>query len=235
MLALRASEARGKANFGWLDSRHSFSFGQYYDPQFMGFRALRVINEDKVLEGSGFPTHGHKDMEIFTLVLDGALAHKDSMGNGTTILPGEVQIMSAGTGIEHSEYNAARQTSHFLQIWILPDRAGITPRYDQKAFPREERRNALKLVLSPDAAEIAREGAILLNQDGRVFLGQLDAGASLTQAADPARHIWVQIVKGTGTINGEAYRGGDGIALWKEEAVTISAETETDFVFFDLK
>lgn len=235
MLALRASEARGKANFGWLDSRHSFSFGQYYDPQFMGFRALRVINEDKVLEGSGFPTHGHKDMEIFTLVLDGALAHKDSMGNGTTILPGEVQIMSAGTGIEHSEYNAARQTSHFLQIWILPDRAGITPRYDQKAFPREERRNALKLVLSPDAAEIAREGAILLNQDGRVFLGQLDAGASLTQAADPARHIWVQIVKGTGTINGEAYRDGDGIALWKEDAVTISAETETDFVFFDLK
>jgi quercetin 2,3-dioxygenase len=235
MLALRASEQRGKADFGWLDSRHTFSFGQYHDPRFMGFRSLRVINEDRVREGSGFPAHGHRDMEIFTLVLDGALAHKDSMGNGTTIRPDEVQIMSAGTGIQHSEYNAAAQTSHFLQIWIEPDRAGIVPRYDQKAFPREARTNALKLVLSPDEAEIAREGAILLNQDARVYLGALEAGASLTQTVDAARHVWVQIVRGTGTVNGEAYRDGDGIALWKEDAVTIAAETATDLVFFDLK
>ncbi len=162
MLDLRASEARGKANFGWLDSRcHSFSFGQYYDPQFMGFRALRVINEDKVLEGSGFPTHGHKDMEIFTLVVDGALAHKDSMGNGTTILPGEVQIMS-GRNRDRAQASITPRgrPSHFLQIWILADRAGITPRYDQKAFPREERRReCAEAGLDPGRRGVARDGA----------------------------------------------------------------------------
>ncbi|MCC6917958.1 MAG: pirin family protein [Alphaproteobacteria bacterium] len=231
MIALRPSEARGHLNFGWLDTHHSFSFGQYHDPAFMGFRSLRVINEDRIAGGAGFPTHPHRDMEIMTLVLDGALAHKDSMGNGATIRPDEVQVMSAGTGVQHSEFNAdAAKPAHILQIWMLPDRAGITPRYDQQAYPRSERLNRLKLVLTPDPAG----DEIKLNQDARIHLGALEAGAAVTHTVPEGRHVWVQVARGTGTANGEAFRDGDGIALSFETAVTIAAETDTDIVLFDM-
>jgi len=231
MIALRPSEARGHLNFGWLDTHHSFSFGQYHDPAFMGFRSLRVINEDRIAGGAGFPTHPHRDMEIMTLVLDGALAHKDSMGNGATIQPDEVQVMSAGTGVQHSEFNAdAGKPAHILQIWMLPDRPGITPRYDQQAYPRSERLNRLKLVLAPDPTG----DEIKLNQDARIYLGALEAGATVTHVVSEGRHVWVQVARGTGTVNGEAFRDGDGLALSFEDAVTIVAETETDIVLFDM-
>lgn len=231
MIALRPSEARGHLNFGWLDTHHSFSFGEYYDPAFMGFRSLRVINEDRIAGGAGFPTHPHRDMEIITLLLDGALAHKDSMGNGATIRPDEVQVMSAGTGVRHSEFNAdASKSAHLLQIWMLPDRQGITPRYDQRAYPRAERLNSLKLVLTPEP----QGDEIVLHQDARIYLGALDAGKSVTHEVGEGRHVWVQVARGTGTVNGQTYRDGDGLALSFENAVTIAAETDTDIVLFDM-
>ncbi len=231
MLALRRSEDRGQADFGWLRAKHSFSFGQYYDPRFMGFRALRVINEDRVAGGGGFPTHGHEDMEIATIVLDGALEHEDSMGNGAVIRPGEVQVMSAGTGVRHSEFNAsATDPVHLLQIWILPEKAGLPPRYDQKAFPREARLNRLETVLSNEPSG----EAIKLWQDASVHLGALEPGRAVTYALKPGRHAWVQIAKGDGKINGEEVRQGDGVAVWKEDAVTIEAASDMDVVLFDL-
>lgn len=232
MLALRSSETRGHVNFGWLDSHHSFSFGEYHDPAFMGFRALRVINEDRVTAGAGFPTHPHRDMEIITLILDGAIAHKDSMGNGATIRPDEVQVMSAGTGIQHSEFNPnAEKGAHFLQIWVLPDRQGITPRYDQKAYPRAERLNQLKLVLTPEPVG----DEIVLHQDARIYLGALEAGRSVTHEIAEGRHAWLQVARGSGTVNGEPFRDGDGVAISFEDKVAITAETDLDVVLFDLK
>lgn len=231
MLSLRPAAQRGHVNFGWLDSHHSFSFGEYYDPRHMGFRSLRVINEDRVTAGAGFPTHPHRDMEIITLILDGAIAHKDSMGNGATIRPDEVQVMSAGTGITHSEYNPdAANGAHFLQIWVIPDRQGITPRYDQKAYPRAERLNQLKLVLTP----APQDDEIVLNQDARIYLGALEAGRSVTHAVEAGRHVWVQVARGTGRVNGQAVTAGDGVALSDIDAVTLTADDSLDVVLFDL-
>ncbi|MCA9678085.1 MAG: pirin family protein, partial [Myxococcales bacterium] len=188
MLNLRRSDERGHAVHGWLDSHHTFSFADYYDPAHMGFRALRVINEDRVAGGTGFGAHPHRDMEILTYVLDGEIAHKDSMGNGSVIRPGELQRMSAGTGVRHSEHNASRTAPlHFLQIWIMPDRAGHPPSYEQRAFPEAERRGALRLVASPDGAD----GSLTIHQDTRLYAGLLDGDEAATLALAAGRHAWV--------------------------------------------
>lgn len=234
MIALRPAEARGHLNFGWLDTHHTFSFGEYYDPAFMGFRSLRVINEDRVTPGAGFPTHPHRDMEIITLILEGAIAHKDSMGNGATIRPDEVQVMSAGSGITHSEFNPnANEGAHFLQIWMLPNRQGITPRYDQRAYPRAERLNMLKLVLTPEPTG----EEIVLHQDARIYLGALEAGKSLTHEVAEGRHVWVQVTRGRGSVNDKAVKAGDGVAISFDSNVTLSAaaDGELDVVLFDMK
>src|SRR5581483_11801666 len=199
--------ARGESRTGWLDSRHTFSFADYWDPAQMGFRALRVINEDRVIPGAGFPTHGHRDMEIVTYVLSGALAHKDSLGNGAVIRPGEVQRMSAGTGILHSEFNASKSEGvHFLQIWIVPDRAGLPPGYEQKTFPPAERHGRLRLVAAPDGAE----GAVTLHQDARLYLAALGAGERVTHAIAKGRGLWLQVARGIVALDGTEMREGDG-------------------------
>ena len=232
MLALRPAEARGHLNFGWLDTHHSFSFGEYHDPAFMGFRSLRVINEDRVTGGAGFPTHPHRDMEIITLILEGAIAHKDSMGTGATIRPDEVQVMSAGTGVTHSEFNPnADQGAHFLQIWMLPNAQGLKPRYDQKAYPRAGRLNVLKLVLTPEP----KGDEIVLHQDARIYLGALDAGRSISHPVGEGRHVWVQVTRGAGSVNGQAVKAGDGVAISFESKIDLAASEDLDVVLFDMK
>jgi quercetin 2,3-dioxygenase len=231
MIRLRPAEARGRANFGWLDSRHSFSFGDYYDPAQMGFRSLRVINEDRVAPGNGFEPHSHRDMEIISYVLEGALEHKDSLGNGTVIRPGEVQRMSAGTGITHSEYNPSQQESvHFLQIWILPDRRGIAPGYEQRAYPADERRGQLRLVASRDG----REGSVTLHQDTDLYSTLLAEGEEIEHRLNTGRHAWLQVVRGGVTANGEWLRAGDGAALSEEEQLKIRGEEPSELLLFDL-
>lgn len=231
MMQIRRSEARGRANFGWLDSRHSFSFGNYYDPAHMGFGPLRVINEDRVVPGGGFPTHGHRDMEILSYVLDGALEHQDSIGTGSVIRPGEVQRMSAGTGIRHSEYNASDQEGvHFLQIWVEPERDGIEPSYEQKAFPETERRNSLRVL----AARDGREGALTLHQDVSLYGSLLDAGHKVVHTLVEGRGAWVQLVRGVVTVNGETLAGGDGAALAATDEVVIEASEDAELLLFDL-
>ncbi len=231
MLTIRPSEARGRAQFGWLDSRHSFSFGQYYDPAHMGFRSLRVINEDEVEPKGGFPPHSHRDMEIISYVLDGTLEHKDSLGNGTIIRPGEVQRMSAGTGITHSEYNPSREAAvHFLQIWILPERKDIAPDYEQRNYPAAERRGRLKLVGSRDG----REGSVTIHQDVALYAGLLDEGDRLTQVLAPQRHAWLQLVRGAVTANGQWLRAGDGVAISGESKIEIVADQAAEILLFDL-
>jgi redox-sensitive bicupin YhaK (pirin superfamily) len=231
MIRLRPAEARGRANFGWLDSRHSFSFGEYYDPAQMGFRSLRVINEDRVAPGSGFEPHSHRDMEIISYVLEGALEHKDSLGNGAVIRPGEVQRMSAGTGITHSEYNSSQQDSvHFLQIWILPDRRGIAPGYEQRAYPAGERRGRLRLVASRDG----REGSVTLHQDTDLYSTLLAEGEEIEHRLNTSRHAWLQVVRGGVTANGEWLRAGDGAALSEEEQLKIRGEEPSELLLFDL-
>src|SRR5215471_7408794 len=193
MITVRRAGERGIANHGWLDSRHSFSFGHYYDPKHMGFGPLRVINEDRVQPGGGFDTHGHRDMEIISYVLEGALAHKDSIGTGSVIRPGDVQVMSAGTGIRHSEFNHSKtEPVHFLQIWIVPDREGIAPRYDQKRFPDEEKRGRLRLVGSSDG----RDGSIVIHQDAELRAAILAAGEGATSALRAGRRAWLQVARG---------------------------------------
>jgi quercetin 2,3-dioxygenase len=232
MIQVRPANDRGVANFGWLDSRHTFSFGDYYDPNHMGFGPLRVINEDRVRGGGGFDTHGHRDMEIISYVLDGALEHKDSIGTGSVIRPGDVQRMSAGTGIRHSEFNHSKQSPvHFLQIWLLPERAGITPGYEQKTFDAADKRGKLRLVASPDG----RNGSVTVHQDAQLYASLLDGGDRVTHALRPARRAWVQVARGEVEVNGETLSAGDGAAISDEREVSITARAaNSEILLFDL-
>jgi redox-sensitive bicupin YhaK (pirin superfamily) len=228
MINIRKAEERSHFNHGWLDTYHTFSFADYYDPNFMGFRDLRVINEDRVQAGRGFGTHGHRDMEIVTYVLDGELAHRDSMGTGSVIRPGEVQRMSAGTGVMHSEMNPSRQSPvHFLQIWILPERAGIVPGYEQKAFPIDERKGRLRLVASHDG----RDGSLTVHQNVDLFAATLN-GAAVSHDFRPDRYGWLQVARGTVDLNGQTLRAGDGAAIEAERKVTLRGDGEV--LLFDL-
>jgi redox-sensitive bicupin YhaK (pirin superfamily) len=231
MIAVRPAEARGRFDFGWLDTRHTFSFGEYHDPQHMGFRALRVINEDRVQPDAGFPPHPHRDMEIVTYILQGAVAHRDSMGNGSVIRPGDVQRMSAGTGVVHSEYNASRdEPLHLLQIWILPERTDLEPEYEQKAFPAGEKRGRLRLLVSPDGAA----GSVRIHQDARLHGSLLDAGQAITHPLAAGRHAWVQVARGALSLNGTALGPGDGAAIRGEPALRFEASADSEFLLFDL-
>jgi quercetin 2,3-dioxygenase len=228
MITIRKAEDRGHFDHGWLDTYHTFSFADYHDPAFMGFRALRVINDDRVQAGRGFGTHGHRDMEIITYVLEGSLSHQDSMGTGSVIKPGEVQRMSAGTGVMHSEKNASDALVHLLQIWILPERHGITPSYEQKAFPAAERDGRLRLVASRDG----RDGSLTIHQDADLYTVTLRDGASVTQDLRPGRYGWAQVARGAVTVNGKPLAAGDGAAIESERYVTIAGDGEV--LLFDL-
>ncbi len=231
MINFRDRGTRGQTRTGWLDSRHSFSFGHYYDPAQMGFRSLRVINEDRVIPGAGFPRHGHRDMEIISYILEGALEHKDSLGNGAVIRPGDVQRMSAGTGIEHSEFNpSAAEPVHFLQIWIMPDRDGLRPGYEQKPFPLEERRGRLRLVAAPDG----QEGAIKVHQDARLYIANLASGERVSHMIENGRGAWVQVARGIAALNGTEMWEGDGAAAEDEAVLKLEAETNAEILLFDL-
>ncbi|AOE39345.1 pirin family protein [Pantoea agglomerans] len=228
MIYVRKAEERGHANHGWLDSWHTFSFASYHDANFMGFSALRVINEDVIDGGQGFGTHPHKDMEILTYVLSGTVEHQDSMGNKEQIPAGEFQIMSAGTGVRHSEYNASEsEPLHLYQIWIIPERTGIEPRYDQRRFPDVQGR---QLVLSPDA----REGSLKVFQDMTLSRWVMAAGEQDNVAIDAGRRIWIQVVKGDVTVNGNAITTSDALAIWDESALTIEASSAAEVLLFDL-
>ena len=231
-MELRPAAARGLANFGWLHSQHSFSFGSYYDPQHLGFSDLLVINEDRVRPGRGFDTHGHRDMEIFSYVLDGALEHKDSMGTGSVIRPGDVQMMSAGTGVRHSEYNASReQAVHFLQIWIVPDRKGVAPRYQQQHFDAGEKRGRLRLIISPDGAE----GSLSVHQDARVYAGLFD-GAEHQRFTLPAkRFAYVHVARGALDINGRRLAAGDAVKLRDAREIEFARGEQAEVLLFDLR
>jgi hypothetical protein len=230
-IKIRAAKERGHADHGWLDTWHTFSFADYYDPQFMGFRVLRVINEDVVAPGRGFPTHGHLNMEIITYVLEGALQHRDSLGTGSIIRPGEVQRMSAGTGVRHSEANASStEPVRLLQIWIEPARLGIEPGYEQKAFADEDKRDRLRLVASADGAE----GSVTLHQDARIYATLLGTGQSVVHPLAPGRHAWIQVARGSLTVNGERLGRSDGAAISGETAVTLAGEQDAEALLFDL-
>jgi hypothetical protein len=232
MISIRHADARGIANFGWLESRHTFSFGEYYDPKQMGFGPLRVINEDRVSPGQGFGTHGHKDMEIISYVLEGALEHKDSIGTGSVIRPGDVQVMSAGTGIRHSEFNHSKtEPVHFLQIWIVPAREGIAPRYEQKTFSDADKRGKLRLVGSADG----RDGSVVVHQDVKILSALLSSGEQVAHALQPGRKGWLQLVSGAVAINGQELNAGDGTAVTGEPALSITASADgTELLVFDL-
>jgi redox-sensitive bicupin YhaK (pirin superfamily) len=231
MLRIHPAGERGRSRTGWLDSRHSFSFGDFYDPERMGFRALRVINEDRVEPGRGFERHSHRDMEIVSYVLEGALEHRDSLGNGSQIRPGDVQRMSAGTGIAHSEFNpSAAEAVHFLQIWLLPERAGIAPSYEQRHFPEELRRGSLRLVASPDG----RDGSVRIHQDVRLYASLLEPGEKVRQALAPGRHGFVQVARGRVRLDGASLAAGDGAALSREPALELVAEEPSELLVFDL-
>jgi len=231
MIAFRDRMARGRSRTGWLDSRHSFSFADYHDPAQMGFRDLRVINEDRVIPGAGFPTHRHRDMEILTYVLAGTLEHKDNLGNAAVIRPGEVQRMSAGTGVVHSEFNPSRtEPVHFLQIWIFPDRVGLPPSYEQKTFALEERRGRARLVAASDG----RDGTVTIHQDARLFVANLAAGEHITQEIAPSRGAWLQLARGVVALDGTEMREGDGAAVEDEPRITVEAVTDAEFLLFDL-
>lgn len=232
MITLRPSNERGAANFGWLDSRHSFSFGNYYDPAHMGFASLRVINEDKVAPSQGFPTHGHRDMEIVTYVLQGALEHKDSIGNGSVMRPGDVQRMSAGTGILHSEFNAsATDMVHLLQIWILPKTQGLQPSYEQKFFTPDSKRGQLRLIGSPDG----QDGSVTIHQDLYLYASVLDAQETVTHSLSDRRKAWVQVAQGALELNGQLLYAGDGAAIAQEkDLIFTSTATGTEFLLFDM-
>lgn len=231
MITLRKSSDRGLADHGWLKSFHSFSFADYHDPRHMGVGNLRVINEDRIAPGTGFGTHGHRDMEIVSYVLSGALAHRDSMGNDGAILPGDVQRMSAGTGVRHSEFNhAPDQTTHFLQIWILPDRAGIAPGYEQKRFEPEVKRGRLALVAAPDGAD----GAVTIHADARLHAGLFDGDESAELALDPARITYVHLVRGTLLVNGQSLSAGDALTLKSESSLQIHQGQDAEVLVFDL-
>ncbi len=223
--------ARGHTQIGWLDSYYTFSFGSFQDPNRMGFRHLRVINEDRVMPGAGFATHSHQDMEIISYVLEGALEHKDSLGNGTVIKPGEVQIMSAGTGITHSEFNPSNSESvHFLQIWIIPNERGLSPRYEQHYFLPEERHGKLRLIVSPDG----REGSATIHQDVCLYASILEPGDAIAYQIQPGRYGWLQIAQGIATLNGESLRAGDGVQINGAEKLEISTDVGGEILLFDL-
>jgi redox-sensitive bicupin YhaK (pirin superfamily) len=228
---LRKSEDRGRANFGWLDSKHSFSFGHYYDPAHMGFGPLRVINEDRVAPGGGFPTHPHSDMEIISYVLEGGLEHKDSIGTGSVIRPGDLQRMSAGTGVRHSEFNASKtEPVHFLQIWIIPERRGLEPSYEQKTFGPEEKRGKLRLVGSRDG----RQGSLTIHQDVDLYASMLDAGQSVSHLLAPGRGAWIQVARGSLSLNGQRLAAGDGIALEEPAELRLAGEKDAEVLLFDM-
>ncbi len=232
MLELRPAAERGLAHLGWLHSHHSFSFGSYYDPEQVGFSDLLVINDDRVQPGRGFDTHGHRDMEIFSYVLEGALAHKDSMGTGSIIRPGDVQMMSAGTGIRHSEFNASREELvHFLQIWIIPNRQGVTPRYQQRRFEEAEKRGRLRLIISPDGAE----GSLSVYQDARVYAGLFDGREEQVLTLPAERHAYVHVARGSLEVNGRRLSAGDGARLRRVREISFGAGENAEVLVFDLR
>jgi redox-sensitive bicupin YhaK (pirin superfamily) len=231
MIIPRHATERGHTRLDWLDSRHTFSFGHYRDPAHMGFRSLRVINDDRVVAGAGFGTHGHRDMEIISYVLSGSLAHRDSLGTGSTITPGEIQRMSAGTGIEHSEFNASREHPvHFLQIWILPERSGLEPGYEQRRIDTRLRRNQFALI----ADRAGTDGALTIHQDVKLYNALLDAGHAITRLMDPKRFVWLHVASGTVRLNEHPLTAGDGVAVVAESSVTITAEHDAELLLFDL-
>ena len=230
MLEVRKSNERGKFELDWLKSSHSFSFGSYYDPRFMGYRSLRVINEDSVQPGGGFPPHGHRDMEIISYVTAGALAHKDSMKNGSIVKPGEIQFMRAGTGVTHSEYNASDEVLKFLQIWVQPNRRGSKPAYDQRTIDEAGRHNQLYLLASGDE----RDGGVVLEQDVRLYTATLEPEATLSYELGADRGAWVQVVRGAIEVNGTRLDAGDGAALEAEPTVTIVGKAASELLLFDL-
>jgi redox-sensitive bicupin YhaK (pirin superfamily) len=231
MIQLRRSNDRGQTKVGWLDSRHTFSFGDYHDPRHMGFSDLRVINEDRVIPGKGFPTHSHRDMEIITYVLEGALAHKDSTGVSSIIRVGDVQRMSAGAGISHSEYNALQtEPVHFLQIWIIPNDTGLKPGYEQRSFDLEKNSGSWVLVAAPDA----RDGAVKVHQDTELSLAVLPKGNDLTYSLKPGRRAWLQVARGKATLNGLALDAGDGAAISEENLLEVKALEDAEILVFEL-
>ena len=232
MITIRPAEERGLANFGWLNSRHSFSFGDYYDPKQMGFGPLRVINEDRVAPGGGFDTHGHRDMEIISYVLEGALEHKDSIGTGSVIRPGDVQRMSAGTGVRHSEFNHSQtEPVHFLQIWLLPQTEGLKPSYEQKNFTPAEKRGKLRLIVSPDG----RDGSLTIHQDAAIYAAVLKEGERVAHEFGPSRKGWVQVVRGSLDLNGQWLRTGDGAGVSAVPEMALTAHEDAEFLLFDLQ
>ena len=231
MLTIRKAADRGRANFGWLDSRHTFSFGEYHDSDHMGFGPLRVINDDRVAAGGGFGTHPHRDMEIVTYVLDGALEHKDSLGTGSVIRPGDVQRMSAGTGIRHSEFNASKtEPVHFLQIWIMPETKGLAPGYEQKSFSADEKHGRLRLVASRDG----RDGSVMVHRDADVYATLLAKDESVTHALKDGRVGWVQVARGRVTLNGERLEAGDGAAIEAPGTFTLAGSVDAEILLFDM-
>ncbi|HZE72590.1 MAG TPA: pirin family protein [Pyrinomonadaceae bacterium] len=231
MINLRRANERGHFNFGWLDTYHTFSFDQYYDPKHMSFRSLRVINEDRVAPGRGFPSHSHRDMEIVTYVLEGALRHQDSMGNGSVIRPGEVQRMTAGTGVTHSEANPSDNESlHLLQIWILPDKKNRQPEYEQKMFSKDEKQGRLLLI----AANDGRNGAVTIHQDTQIYAALLDVGDSIKHELAPGRHAWIQVARGAVTLNEKPLDQGDGAAVSDEPLIEIVGQAPAEILLFDL-
>lgn len=230
-LQIRAWHERGHTKISWLDSYHTFSFGNYQDPNHMGFRSLRVINDDRVTPGAGFATHSHRDMEILTYVLSGALEHKDSLGTGAVIYPGEAQRMSAGTGITHSEFNHSQtEPVHFLQIWIIPDQQGLPPSYEQHDFPMEEKRGKLRLI----AAQDGREGAVTIHQDIALYVSVLEPGDRVSHRLKPHRYAWLQVARGGATLNGYALKEGDGAAVSEAEQLSVSTDIGAEILLFDL-
>jgi redox-sensitive bicupin YhaK (pirin superfamily) len=231
MMTIRRGSQRGHFDHGWLDTYHTFSFGDYFDAKQMGFRALRVINEDRVAPGTGFGMHGHRDMEIVTVVLSGALQHRDSLGHGEVLRPGEVQRMTAGTGIRHSEFNpSSAEPVHLYQIWLLPEREGLTPGYEQKAFADTEKRGRWRLVASPDG----RDGSLTIRQDARLYLAALSEAQELQHELAIGRHAWLQVLRGTVAVNGSTLSAGDGAAFSEEAGLAVRAAGDGEVLLFDL-
>jgi len=232
MMIVRKGSERGHTDAGWLDSRHTFSFGDYHDPDAMGFRTIRVINDDRVAAGGGFPTHGHRDMEIISYVLDGALEHRDSLGTGSVIRPGDVQRMSAGTGVRHSEFNASKtEAVRFLQLWILPERAGLPPGYEQKSFAAAERQGRLRLVASRDG----RQGSVTVHQDASLYVATLAHSEQTSFTLPKGRFAWVQVARGQGALNGEPLAEGDGAAITAVDELTLTGQSpNSELLLFDV-
>ncbi|MCU1265256.1 MAG: redox-sensitive bicupin YhaK, pirin superfamily [Acidobacteria bacterium] len=230
MITIRKAKDRGHFDFGWLDTYHTFSFGDYYDPQFMGFRSLRVINEDRVTPRTGFPKHGHRDMEIITYVFEGALEHSDSMGNGSVIRPGDAQRMTAGTGVTHSEANSSDSPVHLLQIWILPAVDGLKPGYEQKTFGAAEKLNQLRLIAAADG----RDGAVTVHQDASVYASVIEPGREVVHEMVSGRYAWIQIARGSVIVNGADLNQGDGAAISNEALITIAGRDHAEVLLFDL-